>query len=412
MIDPTAAYEFELPPELIAQDPTERRGDSRLLLVEPGRGAVAERVFRDLPEVLRPGDLLVLNESRVLPARLQTVRVDSGGRVELLLVRPVGDARTWLAMARPGRRLKPGVRLELVAAAGGAAPDNGGSAPVVEVLENRNDGQFVVQGEAELAPLAEEWGVMPLPPYIRRTADDPQTASRQERDRRRYQTVFAVDDPSGAGSVAAPTAGLHFSDATLSALRAAGISVATVSLHVGPGTFRPPTSEQIANRRLHLEVFHYPAAVDELVRQTRTNGGRVIAVGTTSLRVLETVARLGLDDGGPDRREFGPTAVDPQPAFNGTAERSADNWDVRGATRLFISPPERVTSVDGLLTNFHLPGSSLLMLVSALMGETVWRKVYTGSVEQGFRFYSYGDCMLMLPGLATAGDPGAGRGLT
>jgi S-adenosylmethionine:tRNA ribosyltransferase-isomerase len=391
-VSPAGSYDFYLPGDLIAQDPPVRRGDSRLLLVEPGSGVAGERVFRQLPEILRAGDLLVLNESRVLPARLLTVREDTGGQVEILLVRPETSAGTWLALARPGRRLREGTRLvvrrvtEKTASAG----------PVLEVTGRLEEGQVLVKGEVDPGVLAEQWGVPPLPPYIRRKQGDFQS-ERGERDRDRYQTVFAVTDDSGAGSVAAPTAGLHFSDTILKALAGRGVDTVHLSLHVGPGTFREPSSEQFAARRLHDEYFHLPSTTSARIARTRRDGGRVIAVGTTSLRVLETVARLELPPDGPDRLDLGSVPAVNWPEFTGEAVRRKGHWDVRGRTRLFLRPPDRVTAVDGLLTNFHLPGSSLLMLVATLAGEETWPVVYAHAVNERMRFYSYGDCMLILP---------------
>ncbi len=389
------SYDFELPADLIAQDPPERRGDSRLLLVEPGQGVVAEKVFREIPGILRSGDLLVLNESRVLPARLMTVREDTGGQVEILLIRPVEAERTWLALAKPQRRLREGVRL-VVRQSGGEATD---PMSVLEVTTRLEQGQVLVSAVEDPGSLAEKWGVMPLPPYIRRDSED-YASERGRRDARRYQTVYACRDQGGAGSVAAPTAGLHFSESTLDALAAMGVETARVSLHVGPGTFRAPSDEQIAARRLHREFFHLPADVSARIASARRNGGRVIAVGTTSLRVLETVARLELPASGPDHLTFGSGSKDGQPEFAGEATRCDGHWEVAGQTRLFLRPPGRVTAVDGLLTNFHLPGSSLLMLVAAIAGENTWPAVYAHAVAQRMRFYSYGDCMLILPGLA------------
>jgi len=392
---PAGSYDFDLPEDLIAQDPPARRGDSRLLLVEPGDGVVGERVFRHLPEILRPGDLLVLNESRVLPARLLTVREDTGGQVEILLIRPVAADRTWLALARPGRRLRAGTRLVV----DGIRRDSGPDSPVLEVAERRDQGQVLVTASVDPGILADKWGVMPLPPYIRRDHED-LVSARGRRDRDRYQTVFAVSDGSGAGSVAAPTAGLHFSEATLGTLADRGIGTTRVSLHVGPGTFRAPSSEQFAARRLHREYFHLPHDTAARIAGTRRDGGRVIAVGTTSLRVLETVARLDLPDGGPDRLAFGSAADDCLPEFVGEAVRRRGHWEVSGQTRLFLRPPDQVSAVDGLLTNFHLPGSSLLMLVAAVAGEKTWPLVYSHAVAERMRFYSYGDCMLILPGVS------------
>jgi len=394
-----ADFDFHLPEELVAQDPPARRGDSRLLLVEPGRGPVGETGFGNLAGVLKPGDLLVLNESRVLPARMLAVRPDTGGRVEILLVRPGDRERTWLAMARPGRRLRPGTRLSL------RSPANEGPAagPVLEIADRADDGMFLVTGETDPGVLAETWGVMPLPPYIRRAEED-YASARGRRDRDRYQTVFATGDDTGAGSVAAPTAGLHFSQGILAELADRGVETTRVSLHVGPGTFRPPTEDQIASRRLHREYFRLPGAVSAKMASTRRRGGRIIAVGTTSLRVLETVARLGLEAGGPDHLEFSAEGAEALPVFSGRADRRDGGWEVCGETRLFLRPPDRVTAADGLLTNFHLPGSSLLMLVAALAGDPAWRTVYTHAVDRRFRFYSYGDCMLVLGGLADRKD--------
>jgi S-adenosylmethionine:tRNA ribosyltransferase-isomerase len=396
------SYFFELPTELIAQDPADRRGDSRLLLVESGSGLAGEMVFRELPGVLQRGDLLVLNQSRVLPARLLTRRSDTGGKVEILLVRPRDELNTWLAMARPARRLRPGVRLELLAGPATPADLNRGPLPTLEITQKTEDGMVLVCGTEDPAGLAENWGTIPLPPYIRRDEDDPARIQRAARDRDRYQTVFARADDSGAGSVAAPTAGLHFSDATLAALDARGVASASLTLHIGPGTFQPPSEEQLRSGRLHRETFHLPAATLAAVAETRAAGGRVIAVGTTSLRVLETVARLELDSSlapGTELRFPGDNDEGGLPEFTGRAVRTEESWDVAGHTRLFIRPPQRVTAADGLLTNFHLPESSLLMLVASLMGPEIWLEVYRHAVRERMRFYSYGDCMLILPGL-------------
>jgi S-adenosylmethionine:tRNA ribosyltransferase-isomerase len=389
-------FVFDLPVELIAQDPAERRGDSRLLLVEPEKGVTGESVFRQLPHLLRKGDLLVMNESRVLPARMITRRVDTGGQVEILLVRPMEDQPlTWLAMARPAKRLRQGICLKVV-----SGHEDQESSATLEVVAKRDDGQILVSCDDDLASVAEQWGEMPLPPYIRRDHDDPDIDQRRERDRLRYQTVFCQPDNSGAGSVAAPTAGLHFSPETMTGLEAAGIKTAMVRLHVGPGTFRPPTDEQISSRRLHREYFHLPAETARAMAETRLQGGRVIAVGTTSLRVLETVARLPLDPASANTMTFAGNETDAHGMFTGEARRHGDYWDTSGSTRLFISPPDNVNAADGLLTNFHLPGSSLLMLVASLMGDKTWLGVYKHAVENRLRFYSYGDCMLILPDLS------------
>lgn len=390
--DPAAAYRFELPEGLIAQAPRDRRAASRLLRVDRTGRVAGEHPFAELPSLLEPGDLLVLNDSRVLPARLETRRADTGGRVELLLIAPRSEG-TWSAMARPTRRLKPGVRLEIL-----GAPDSERALAAtgchLEITGKDDDGMVEVRGGEEPARLAERWGVMPLPPYIRRDYDDPEHLRRMREDRRRYQTVYAAPATARGASVAAPTAGLHFDDAVLEALRKRGVEVGQVRLHVGPGTFRPPDAGQIRTRRLHPERFHMSADLAGRMRAVRAAGGRVIAVGTTSLRVLETVARLGLNDEGPDERVF--PAGDAE--FHGWARRRGRDWEVDGTTRLFIMPPDEITAVDGLLTNFHLPGSSLLMLVAAFLQPGDWRGVYEEAVSRRLRFYSYGDCMLVLGG--------------
>ena len=409
------AYHYELPTELIAQFPTERRGDARLLLVERGGAVLGERCCRELPQLLEPGDLLVLNESRVLPARLWTRRA-SGGRVELLLIRPQNDTddpaiaaaasnsaagQSWRAMARPVRRLRVGEILSVVPASGAddaaPAPQNRTALGVV-VREILGDGFVVVAPLAgDLRAVAEERGEMPLPPYIRRDAEVPDLARRRRDDRERYQNVYARTDQAAAGSVAAPTAGLHFSRRTLTRLEQCGVALAYVTLHVGPGTFRPPTAGQYRCQRLHREQFHFPAATDAALAAARRRNGRVFAVGTTTLRVLETVARLGLPDTRRDAVHWGPGSSDSEPVFCGEAIRQHQGWEVRGETRLFLRPPDVVTAVDGLLTNFHLPGSSLLMLIAAMAGDAAWRAAYTHAVSSGMRFYSYGDAMLLLP---------------
>ncbi len=387
------AYFYDLPPDLIAQDPPPQHGGSRLLQVRIGGGVSGECAFQGLPELLRAGDLLVLNDSRVLPARLWTRRLDSGGRVELLLVRPMSLREgAWLALARPAKRLRPGVKLEVTDGAGASV-----AAPNLEIVERGEDGFITVRPEQDdLARIAEQWGEIPLPPYIKRDSADPGQQSRRENDRLRYQTVYAQGDISGAGSVAAPTAGLHFSSDLLDHLAAAEINTARVRLHVGPGTFRPPTPDQIDRRRLHLETFRLPSATWEALTRTRRDGGRIIAVGTTSLRVLETVHQLGLSSRPESEVRFAATSEDPEPIFQGSACQDAGNWEVAGDTRLFIRPPDTVQAVDGLLTNFHLPGSSLLMLVAALAGDRTWRDAYDYAVARRLRFYSYGDAMLVL----------------
>jgi S-adenosylmethionine:tRNA ribosyltransferase-isomerase len=398
MPEATSDFRFELPPELIAQEPVARRDQSRMLLVEGGGRVAGETVFARLPELLRAGDLVVLNESRVLPARLWCRRVDTGGRVEILLVEPCDDQGeptapvAWRAMARPARRLRSGTQLQV-----SEAPE----APVLTVLARDEDGLVTVTADSDLAALAVRCGHLPLPPYIRREAGGGD--AREAIDRERYQTVFAATGAEAVRSVAAPTAGLHFTPEVLAGLAAAGVAVARVRLHVGPGTFQPPTAAQIAARRLHAERFELPAETAAAVASARARGRRVIAVGTTVLRVLETAARLPLPAAAAEGTVWRSVDEPGVGFFTGQARLVGGRWAVTGATRLFIAPPDIVRGADGLLTNFHLPGSSLLMLVAALTGDPAWRGIYREAVARRLRFYSYGDCMLSLPGLT--GEP-------
>ncbi|MBL8900014.1 MAG: tRNA preQ1(34) S-adenosylmethionine ribosyltransferase-isomerase QueA [Planctomycetes bacterium] len=350
-----ADFEFVLPPELIAQEPVEPRDAARLLhapnYAPTEGGAVEHRVFRELPELLRPGDLLVMNDSRVVPARFYGRRT-TGGRVELfLLQRDGGRAR---ALLRSRRALRPG---EVI-------PLDGGTLEA-RFLARGEDGAAEV--ELQLAPgvcstLEEELrrtGHVPLPPYIHRAEEgDP----REERDRERYQTIYA----RSPGSVAAPTAGLHFTPELLQRLRVRGVEQAFVTLHVGRGTFEPVRSARIEDHRMHAEWAELPAATAERIATTRARGGRVIAVGTTSARVLESARRGG---------------------------GAASAWC--GWTELFLKPGDEVLAFDGLITNFHLPQSTLLLLVAALLGRQRLFELYGVAIERGYRFYSYGDAMLV-----------------
>nr|WP_257644273.1 tRNA preQ1(34) S-adenosylmethionine ribosyltransferase-isomerase QueA [Luteimonas salinisoli] len=336
-------FHYELPPELIAQAPLPERSASRLLVVPSGEGAFADRQVRDLPELLQPGDLLVFNDTRVIPARLFGQK-DSGGRVEILLERllPDNQARAQIGASKSP---KPGGRIAL---------DGGGSAEVL----GRDDAGFY-HLRFDVPDALESWllhaGRMPLPPYIRREPG--------QDDAERYQTVFARQ----VGAVAAPTAGLHFDDALLSALRDRGIGFGHVTLHVGAGTFQPVRVEDVHAHRMHSEWLNVGAELVAQVRRTRAAGGRVIAVGTTVVRALESAMHDG---------ELRPFA---------------------GETRIFIFPGYRIRSVDGLLTNFHLPESTLLMLVSAFAGRERVLAAYAHAVGERYRFFSYGDAMLLLP---------------
>ena len=340
-------FHYELPEALIAQAPLAERSASRLLLVPPGDAAFADLGVRDLPSLLQPGDLLVFNDTRVIPARLFGTKA-TGGRVELLIERllPGNEARAQLGFSKPP---KPGSRIAL---------DAGGEAEVLEREDSFWRLRFHV-GES-----LEQWlqhaGRLPLPPYIQREpgADDAE----------RYQTVFARE----IGAVAAPTAGLHFDDALLAALRARGVELGHVTLHVGAGTFQPMRVDDIREHRMHSEWINVGAELVAQVRRTRAAGGRVVAVGTTVLRALESAYQGGaLDDG-----ELQPFA---------------------GETSIFIFPGYRIRSVDALLTNFHLPESTLLMLVSAFAGKPRIFAAYEHAVRERYRFFSYGDAMLLWP---------------
>jgi S-adenosylmethionine:tRNA ribosyltransferase-isomerase len=334
-------FAFDLPPDLIAQAPLAERSASRMLVVPPGESAREDRQVRELPAFLRPGDLMVFNDTRVIPARLHGHKQGSGGRVEILVERllPGNEARAQVGASKTP---KPGNLIEL---------DAGG---VAEVL-GRDDGfhhlRFHVDGD--LQAWLERAGRMPLPPYIQREpgADDAE----------RYQTVFARE----AGAVAAPTAGLHFDQPLLDALAARGVESAHVTLHVGAGTFQPMRVDDVREHRMHSEWINVGAQLVEQVRRTRAAGGRVVAVGTTVLRAMESATVEG---------ELHPLS---------------------GETSIFIVPGYRITSADILLTNFHLPESTLLMLVSAFAGRERVLEAYAHAVRARYRFFSYGDAMLL-----------------
>ncbi|HXU44232.1 MAG TPA: tRNA preQ1(34) S-adenosylmethionine ribosyltransferase-isomerase QueA [Thermoanaerobaculia bacterium] len=341
----TRDFDYELPAAAIAERPAPR-GESRLLVLDR-EGTERHSRVRDLPRLLRPGDLAVLNNTRVIPARLfgrSSSRSSSagkaGGEVELLLVEKVGP-RTWDALAKPGKRARPGCEIEL--APGLAA----------EVLALGEDGRRRVRFSEEIEPHLDRLGHVPLPPYIKRSDDAD--------DRERYQTVYA----RRPGAIAAPTAGLHLSAALLDELRAAGIGLAEVTLHVGIGTFKPVTAELVHEHRMERERWEIPGETARAIAEARRAGGRIVAVGTTVVRTLESAAAEG--------------------------EIAAGS----GATELFITPGFRFRAVDVLLTNFHLPRSTLLMLVSAFAGRERLLAAYSEAIAAGYRFYSYGDAMLV-----------------
>ena len=354
----TSDFDFDLPADLIAQAPPAERGTSRLLHVDRAAGTVHDRSFGDLPSLLRPDDLLVLNDTRVFPARLLGRRLPGGGAVECLLVGRVPDApdaasdnETWSALVHPGQRLRPGTRLEF----GEPTARLHGEVTGRHFHGRRTVRLWTADGTPVRAAV-HALGHVPLPPYIRRADLDS--------DRERYQTVYARHE----GSIAAPTAGLHFTPEIFAALAAAGVETATVTLHVGYGTFQPVRAELIADHRMETEEYEVSADSAAALTRAHAAGRRIVAVGTTSTRTLESL----------------PLAPD------GTVRAG------RGSTDLFIAPGHRFQLVGGLVTNFHVPRSSLLMLVSAFGGYDLVRRAYAHAVAARYRFYSYGDAMLIL----------------
>lgn len=336
-------FGYDLPQELIAQTPAEPRDAARMLVLDRQSGHYEDRVFRELDEYLRPGDLLVLNDTKVLPARIYGVKEGTGAHVEFLLLTPKGND-VWEVLAGPGKRAKPGSRFIF--------GDGLMQAEILDVVEGGNrlaklsyDGNFY--------NVLEKIGEMPLPPYITQKLED----------QSQYQTIYAREN----GSAAAPTAGLHFTDELFERLAQKGVSKAFVTLHVGLGTFRPVKEENIEDHLMHSEHYYMPADTARMINETKANGGRVIAVGTTSCRTLESVA-----------------------TFNGKIEE-AEGW-----TDIFIYPGYEFKCMDGLITNFHLPESTLIMLVSAFCGYDNTMAAYRHAVEERYRFFSFGDAMLIL----------------
>lgn len=334
-------FNFELPEELIAQTPLQRRDQSRLMLLDKTSGEIGHRHFYELPDLLREGDCLVLNDSRVLPARLLGSR-ESGGGVELVLLRDLGEGR-WECLSRPGRKTRPGVELQF---------GEGELKATVESVTEGGNRIVRFHYEGIFLEVLERLGKMPLPPYIKEELQDAE----------RYQTVYSRE----LGSAAAPTAGLHFTKELLEQIRQKGVNIATVTLHVGLGTFRPVKEEEIEDHDMHSEFCIIPEETARLVNETKRRGGRVIAVGTTSCRTLESFT-----------------------GENGTLRACAD-W-----TNIFIYPGYRFRCIDALVTNFHLPESTLIMLVSALAGRENVLKAYRCAVEERYRFFSFGDAMFI-----------------
>ncbi len=372
-------FDYPLPPELIAQHPATARDSSRLLVVDRSGGPLQHRRFHEIGSYLRPGDLLVANDSRVIPARLRGFKPGTGGIFELLLLEESAPSEWWVLL-RPAKRMRPGTRLQFNGRDGLPIPLS------ADILDKNEEGHVRMRFHGNLPVLAaaEAHGEVPLPPYIDRPVG-PSLGS----DRERYQTVYARQP----GSAAAPTAGLHLSKARLATLASAGVGFCTLTLHVGAGTFMPVKVERVDEHRMHEERFSLPAATAAAINATKAAGHRVIAVGTTSLRVLEAVARGtvdGLHWGSPSEGTI-PSDFVPLPTV------------AAGRTAIFLRPPSRFRVVDALVTNFHLPQSTLLMLVSAFAapGETTAGRdlvlsAYAAAVRERYRFFSYGDAMLLL----------------
>ena len=356
----TTDFDYALPKELIAQEPPETRGTSRMMVLHREDERIEHRCVSDLPEYLTADDLLVLNDTRVFPARLVGAWADTGGAVELFLVEPLpvtigdvegGEVVCWSCLCGTGRKVRAGLRVnfaEGVIEAEILAPMERGKCPVL------------IRTQTPLMALLDKYGRTPIPPYIHRNGDE-----RLERlDRERYQTIYARE----AGAVAAPTAGLHFTDALFQALDAKGVRRASVTLHVGPGTFKPIKTDTVEAHQMDPERYHLPQATADAVADCKVRKGRVVAVGSTSVRTLETVAQAN---------EGRVVAAD-------------------GGSSIFIYPPYRFLVTDAMLTNFHLPQSTLIMMVSALAGRDFILRAYQEAINKRYRFFSYGDCMLIL----------------
>ena len=351
-VDPNlnvADFDFELPQELIAQEPITPRDASRMLVVSRNTGVISHAAVRDLADYLRPGDLLVANNSRVLPARFWVRKVDSGAKIELLLLRAIGDGR-WEALGKPAKKLRSGSRLEVVDRATGAPLGE-----YVEVHERGEYGQIVISFEGLAEQHLDQFGVMPLPPYIHHQLDDPN----------RYQTLYA----SIPGSAAAPTAGLHLTSELRQACLDRGADWAEVTLHIGLDTFRPVTVERVADHQIHTEWCSVEEEVAKKIARAKLNGGRVFAIGTTSARTLETLGQR-ID-------------IEKPEGFS-------------APTAIFITPGFEWTIVDAMLTNFHLPRSTLIMMISAFAGRNHVLAAYRSAIEARYRFFSFGDAMLIV----------------
>ena len=336
-------FNYELPEELIAQDPLEKRSNSRLMVLDKLTGKISHRHFYDIKEYLKPGDCLVINNTRVIPARLFGVKHPTGGHVEILLLKRHSDT-VWECLVKPGKNARPGMELSF-----------GEGLLLGKIIDIVDEGNRLIEFSFEgiFEEILDQLGEMPLPPYITHHLED----------KNRYQTVYAKYD----GSAAAPTAGLHFTTELLDEIRAMGVNIAEVTLHVGLGTFRPVKAEEVLDHHMHSEFYQVSKEAADLINETKAKGGRVISVGTTSTRTLESAAG---EDGS-------------------LTEKS-------GWTEIFINPGYKFKVIDGLITNFHLPQSTLIMLVSALAGRESVLAAYETAVKEKYRFFSFGDAMLLI----------------
>ncbi|MGI8316023.1 tRNA preQ1(34) S-adenosylmethionine ribosyltransferase-isomerase QueA [Halobacillus mangrovi] len=336
-------YDFDLPEELIAQVPLQDRSSSRLMVLDRAQERIEHHYFSDISQFIQPGDCLVLNDTRVLPARLYGAKQDSGGKVEVLLLHQ-SEGDEWEVLVKPAKKVKVGTKISF-----------GNGQLVAECTEIQEHGGRKVRFSYEgiFLEVLESLGEMPLPPYIKE----------QLPDRERYQTVYAKEE----GSAAAPTAGLHFTTELLQSLEEKGVEIAYLTLHVGLGTFRPVSVDQIEDHDMHAEFYQLSEETAEQLNRVKENGGRVISVGTTSTRTLETIIR-----------DYGTFTA-------------ASGW-----TDIFIYPPQKLKAIDGLITNFHLPKSTLIMLVSAFAGRDFILEAYNRAVQERYRFFSFGDAMLIL----------------
>ena len=338
-------FYYDLPQELIAQDPLSDRSSSRLMVLDKNTGEIEHKIFRDIVDYLNPGDCLVINDTKVIPARLIGEKEGTGAAIEVLLLTRKADLKdTWEVLVKPGKKAKIGTRIHF-----------GGDKLIGEVIDIVEEGNRIIRFEYDgiFEEILDELGQMPLPPYITHKLED----------KNRYQTVYAKHE----GSAAAPTAGLHFTEELLKEIKEKGVDIARVTLHVGLGTFRPVKEENVLDHKMHSEHYYLPQETADLINETKKNGGRVISVGTTTCRTLESVASF----------------------YNDISEHE-------GYTDIFIYPGYKFKVIDGLITNFHLPESTLIMLVSAFLGYDETMNAYKKAVEEKYRFFSFGDSMFIV----------------